>query len=236
MKKFIFIGLMLFFSTPLWADISLEPLLNTVILQLQAEQWVTTQTALVSVNINAAVSDQNIINMQNNIMQKLKTLSEGDWHIVSFNRQQDQSGLESIQITAEARLPQANLGALRDKAKAMSKPGETYIIENVQFVPSEDEIRQANIQLRNSIYSQAKSEIDVLNKSYTDQKYYLHQINFISGLQPMPMAHSNVMYMKAAAGGVAPAARLQVGNKATLQATVILASMPDQVAQHLTRQ
>ena len=164
----------------LFAAISWEPLLNQVTLQLKAEQWLTTQTALVNVNINAAVSDQNIANLQNEVLNKLKQLiASPDWHIISFDRQQDQSGLESIQIAAQVRVAQASLASLRDKAKAISKPGETFTIDNVQFVPSEDEIRQANNNLRNNIYQQVKTEIDTINNIYPDQKFYVHNIDFL---------------------------------------------------------
>lgn len=224
--------------TPLFAAISLEPFLNKVTLQLKAEQWITTQTALVNVNINAAVSDQNIANLQNDVLQKLKQLADtGDWHIITFDRQQDQSGLESIQIAAQARLPQTNLANLRDKAKAMSKPGETYTIDSVQFVPSESEIRQANTNLRNNIYQQIKMEIDTINKMYPDQKFYVHNINFIFN-QPAPMAMAQMaMPMKAVgeagAANLASPTPLAVGNKAELNARIEIAAMPEQLAQKL---
>ena len=232
MKKiylFIFATLL---SFPAWADIDLEPLLNKITLQLHAEQWVTTKTALVNVAINAAVTDQNIDKVQNEVMQKLSKFSDkGEWHMLSFTRQQDKSGLESIQMSAQARLPQSELTGLRDKAKAISKPGETFTIDSVQFVPSDEELRQANADLRNSIYSRAKAEIDIINKQYTDQKYYLHQIDFVTQpIVPMPMPMNAMMKMAPMA-----AAPLSIGNKQELQATVVIASMPDQVSQKLIR-
>lgn len=235
MKKVAGLFLGLFLSLPAWAEINLEPLLNKVSLQLQAEQWVTTKTALLSVGINASVSDQGIEKIQNEVMQKLNQLSsKGEWHIVSFDRQLDKSGLESIQMMAQVRLPQTDLANLRDKAKAISKPGETFTIDNVQFTPSNEEVRQAEMNLRNNLYSQAKTEIDNLNKLYPEQKYYLHQINFISSpVEPAPMLMSNEMVQNAVARTTrAPA--LSVGGKQVMQATVVLASMPDQVAQKLT--
>lgn len=219
----LLIGVLL--SLPAWSKVDLEPLLNKVTLQLQAEQWVTTKTALVDVGINAAVTDQGIEKIQANVLQKLNQLSDkGEWHILSFNRQLDKTGLESVQITAQARLPQAELGNLRGKAKSISKPGEAYNIDNVQFTPSEDELREANVALRNTIYQQAKAEIDTLNKVYTDQKYYLHQINFAvqSPIVPMPMMNAMAME-KMAVRSVAP---LVIGNKAQLFATIELASTP----------
>lgn len=237
MKKIYLLILSVLFSLPAWADINLEPLLNKVTLQLHTEQWVTTKTALVSVGVNAAVTDQGIEKIQADVMQKLSQLSAKDeWHIVSFNRQQDKSGLESIQITAQARMQQSELASMRDKAKAISIPGETFTIDDVQFTPSDDEQRQANITLRNNLYQQAKTEMDVLNKLYPDQKYYLHQIDFIPSppVEPMPMA-ANAMFTTKIAALRIPAVPLSVGNKIQLQAMVVLASMPDVVAQKLAK-
>jgi hypothetical protein len=231
-KWYVFMALVV--AAPAWADNDLEPLLNKVSLQLQSEQWVTTKTALVSVSVNAAVSDQGIDQVQTDVIQKLNQLSnKGEWHIVSLNRQLDSSGLESIQIAAQARLPQSELANLRNKAKSVSKPGETFNIDNIQFSPSDDEIKQANNSLRNTIYQQAKAEVDALNKVYPDQKYYLHQIDFNMmppPMEPMPMAQNAMVMAKSARAPLAMA----IGNKVQLQASVVLASMPDQLAQKLT--
>lgn len=214
---------------PAWADVDYSTLLNKVTLQLQSEQWVTTKTALVYVSANAAVTDQGIANVQADVMNKLKQISDkGEWHILAFNRSLDQSGLESVQIAAQARLPQTELAGLRTKAKAISRPGETFTVDNVQFTPSEDEYRQANSVLRSNLYQQAKTEIDTLNKMYPDQKYYLYSIDFVNvtPVAPAPMAN-NVFMEKSSVAVARLAAPISVGNKVTQQASVVIASMPD---------
>lgn len=169
--------------------------------------------------------------IQDDILKKLATLSDqGEWHIISFDRSQDQSGLEKVQISAQARLPSTALTVLRDKTKTMSKPGQTFTVDNIDFTPSEDEIRAANIALRGVIYQQAKDEVDRLNKAYPDQKYYVHDINFIEGIimAPGPIMPMNAMAMRSnMQSDNAP--KLSVGNKLSINATVVLASIPDQV-------
>lgn len=159
MKKLLtlIMGMMIF--TTAWADDDLSQLLNKISFPLRVEKWVTTKTANVFVAVNSAVSDAGIEKVQGQVLNQLMQLSaQGEWHIVSYTRQQDKSGLESIQIMAEARLPQTELGGLRDKAKSMSKPGNTYTIENVAFTPSDDEITQAQVMMRGMIYQQARLE------------------------------------------------------------------------------
>jgi hypothetical protein len=225
MKSFFFFAIGLILAAPAWAQPWNETPLNKVSLQLTSEQWVMTKTALVNVNVNAAVNNQGLEQIQNNVTQKLNSIAPGEWHIMSFDRQLDKSGLESVQIAAQARLPQAQLTGLRDKAKKITLPGMTFTIDTIQFVPSEGEIRQANINLRNNIYQQAKQELDTLNKIYPNQKYFLNQINFFSTppVSIMPMAQTSSMNGKMARNANASPS-LSVGNRQELQATVVLAA------------
>lgn len=206
-----------------------EYLLNKIHLQLNAEKWVTTQTALVSVSTNATVQSQGIDKLQASVMNQLKKLSAtSEWHVVSLDRSEEKSGLESIQIRAEARLPQSDLADLRNKAKAISTPGETFKIESIDFKPSEDDMRLAAKELRDKIYAQAKAEIETINKQYPDQKYYLHSIDFMSAPRPMM---ATAMYMKSSndmvASGAAIAPQLSVGNKQEVVADVYIGSLTD---------
>jgi len=133
-------------------------------------------------------------------------------------------------MVAEARLEQNELADLRDKAKLISTPGETFSIDNIQFVPGKEEFRQAENDLRNDIYTQARKEIDVLNKLYPEQKYYLHTVNFILPSSPMPVA---AMYMKNEAV-TARAPALSVGNKRELTAEVVIGSLADMTRKGLS--
>lgn len=232
LRKFYCILMVFLLSSSALAQFSFTPLVNKITLPLTAEAWVTTKTALVNVRVNAAVSDHGVENVQSGVMGKLNQLSnQGVWHIVSLDRQQDKSGLENIQIIASARLPQVELSNLRNKAKNLSKPGETYVIDSVLFTPSEDEIKDALTLLRSNLYQQAKAEIEALNKIYPDQKYYLHQIDFLAPpVMPMP----EMALMTRTVSAAATSQPLSIGNKVSLQATVVIASIPDQILQKIT--
>jgi hypothetical protein len=221
------LGLML--AMPAWADgLNLEPLLNKVTLRLTAEEWVVSKTALLTIDINIAVSDKGMDKVQGQILAKLQQLSnQAPWHITSFARSLDQSGLEKIQITAQTRLPENLLSGVRDRAKSLTQPGETYTLSNIQFTPSEDEVRAATMDLRNNIYEQTLAEMARLNKLMPEQKYFIHDINFLNEVMPMAMA-TNAIYMQSqkimSANVLRPA--LAVGDKMTLIATVTLAASP----------
>jgi hypothetical protein len=229
MKKLLLSLLSVLLMSSAWADVTLEPLLNQISLQFSAEQWVTTKTALVTVSVNASVNDSGLEKVQNDVLSKLNQISnKAEWHIVSFDRSQDQSGLERIQISAQIRLASADLVGLRDKSKAISKPGETFTIDNVEFSPSAEELRTANIALRNDIYQQIKNEIADLNKLYPEDKYYLHNVNFLGEIVPQPMAAykvNNTMVM--AAGAPQRVSNLSVGDKLKVTANIVLATAPN---------
>lgn len=232
-KLWLFLLSIISFSS-VWAEVSLEPLLNKVAIQFRAEQWVTSKTALVNVAINATVTNQGIESVQNEVMQKLAQLSnKSEWHLISFDRQLDKSGLESMQLLAQARLPQSELANLRERAKTISKPGVTFTVDQVQFTPSEVELKQANMDLRNNIYQQIKAEIDNLNKQYPEQKYYLHQLDFVSGPQILMAQNNTMVAMKTSMNMTQQSAALSVGNKQELLANAVLAAMPDIVSQKL---
>jgi len=224
MQYFFRVLLGLFIAMPAWADNTYEPLLNTVTLQLNAEQWVTTKTALVTVGVNASVSDQGLEKIQNDVLTKLNQITnKGEWHLVSFDRSLDQSGLERVQISAQIRLASADLGGLRDRAKTISKPGETFTIDNVEFTPSAAELRDANTALRNNIYQQAQTELANLNKLYPEQKYYLHNIDFLGTMAPVAPQANTMMAMKVRGGNVGS---ISVGDKLQLTATLVIAAAP----------
>jgi hypothetical protein len=114
-------------------------------------------------------------------IENLKKITKsGEWHITQFNRGQDKSGLEVLHIEAEARLSENDLTGLREKAKSVTKPGETYTILGIDFSPSTLELQQAHAVARVEMYNKIKEEIARLNQIYPDQHYFLHSIDFTS--------------------------------------------------------
>ena len=164
--------------------------------------------------------------IQNDIVNKLKQLSDSaDWHVVFFTH--GSIGIGTRTNYSRSKIAAKELSGLI-KAKSISKQLKP-IRSTMSF--SDDELQKANVSLRNDIYSQAKNEIDTLNKTYPDQKYYLYNIDFVSSVSPMPMA--NEMMMAKSSGGRGAVTPVPIGNKANLQATVVIASFPEVALQKL---
>jgi len=232
-KKILAISLLCcLFIKPALADNNFEPLLNKVTLDFSAEKWVTTKTALVNVGINLSLSDRDMGKVQSGILNQLnKIANKTEWHIISFNRTLDQSGLEKVQAEASARLSESDLAGLRDRAKELSKPGQTFAINDIQFTSSEQEQRDALVALRNDIYQQIKVELTKINQLYPEQKYSVHDIRFFN--QPSPLGIARNAVFMAQAKAVSPADMLPVGDQLKLNATVVLSAAPDQDVMNL---
>lgn len=210
--------------------------LNKVFLQLNKEQWVTTTTANVIVSIDATLDRKNIANTKKQILNNLTKISnQGPWYITLWEQGKDASGLEKLHAQAEARLPEQALNPLNEMAKNVSKPGETYKITNIDFSPNLAETEAVNAQLRSALYESAKKELQRLNAQYSEQKFYLHEINFSSNVLPLgaekaatPMMLANggtsVASSSSSDNNMSDKSRMSVSTKITLNANITLAA------------
>ncbi len=211
----------LFFVSAFAAD--KPPRLDKIMFQVTAEQWVETKSAVVNVAIDATLGKEDLAKARSNILNKLNKISDkGDWHITRFNRSQDRSGLERLSVSAQARLPGSALATLRAQAKSVSRPGETYSINNINFTPSLAEYETIRGQVRQNLYKKINDELARVNKTYPNQKFKVHGINLIEGAEPFPRtAKDRPMALQAMAVEAAP---ITVSNKVKMTATVILGS------------
>lgn len=232
--KILFLFLMLFSLLSFAKDDTS----NSVVLQLQSEQWVTTNTAEVIIGIDATLDKLGLLQVRDNVLKNLTALAKADWHLTDFNQMQNESGLEQLHIVANARVPEALLSGLRDQAKVMSKPGLAFHVLAINFTPSLGEIESAKANLRSDLYTAAQDEVVRLNKVYHDQKYVIHSINFSDAQPPMPMmAMNSLVGMGDGASKIKSAATiLAVSTKIQMMATIELAtSSTPEIANNLAK-
>lgn len=183
MQKWLSYLLLLIVSVPALADdIPFPPPpLDTVSFQLSQKQWVSTQTALLTVEVNATLSGGDIVQMRKDIVDKLVQIAKGDWHITRLDRSQDASGLEKLSLQAEMRVGQDKLTNIYVDAKKVSKPGVQYSILSVDFKPSMDDMEQAMKNLREQLYKKAQEEIARINAVYGEQHFTINRVDFSQG-------------------------------------------------------
>lgn len=212
---------------------------SNVMMQLQAEDWVNTQTAEVTVFIDATLDKTGAIQMRDQVNSKLINLANAPWHITLFDTNKNESGLDQLHVEAAARVPENFIAGLHDKAKDLSKPGIAFKIARIDFTPSLAEFENAKGLLRTKLYLAIKEEVARINKAYPDQKYVLQSVSFQdnSAITPMPYANNLVKLAApraAIAGGAVPqaaatdnSAMLAVSSKIQMTAIVILAPAPE---------
>ncbi|STX29252.1 Predicted periplasmic/secreted protein [Legionella beliardensis] len=200
--------------------------LDKVFFQVSAKQWVSTQTALLTVDINATLNTADLVKARNDIMTNLNKIASGEWHLTQFDRSQDSSGLEKLFVEGQARIPQASLTDIYKNAKTISQPGSTYTINNIEFKPSLEEIQQVKSQIRQRLYQQVNEEISRLNSVYPNQSYSLSNLYINEGdvVIQQPRAYKEQTAMSTMAVGAAPGANLAVSNEITLSASAEVAS------------
>ncbi len=195
--------------------------LDTVDFQVSTKQWVSTQTALLTVHLNATLDNADLVKARADIMDKLSKIAVGEWHLTAFDRSQDGSGLEKLSVQAEARIAQSGLTAVYEHAKSVSKPGANYSVDSIEFKPSLEEMQQVRTALRERLYQQARDELARINKVYTGQQFTLNQLVFVEGTEP---PEPKVLGMMTAMAARSSAPALTVSQELTMTAWVQVAA------------
>ena len=201
---------------------------DEIVLRLEAEGWVETQTAKLIVAIDMALQGGEVADARAQVTETLGGLvAEVDWRTTRFSRQMDSAGLERWQVVAEARVPEARLAGVHDKAKTASKPGLSVRVADIDFTPTLAEHTAVEAQLRAELYRQTKEELARLADIFPERAYRVRMIDFQSAGMPNPRpammvrgmaAESAPAMMKDQAGGEG----LSVSRRIVQSATVIL--------------
>lgn len=201
------------------ADGELALTLDKISFQLTSKTWVSTQTAVLKVTVNASL-DADLVQARTKMMANLAKIASGDWHIVRFDRFQDSSGLEKLSVLAQLRVAQKQLVHLYDKAKQVSKPGETYQIAGIEFTPELTEIQSAKAGLRQTLNQRIQQELAHFNQTFPEQHFTLSAVTYQEGegegpQQPMLMAAGVAPRM-----GAAQPAVVSLSNEVVMTANV----------------
>jgi hypothetical protein len=197
--------------------------LDKIQFELSSKQWVSTQKAIVSVNVNATLANADLVKARAEIMTRLNKIVKGDWQLVAFERSQDNSGLEKLQVRAQVRVDQSLLTDIYQQAKSVSLPGAQYGISGVEFKPGLEERQEVKAKIREQLYQQINDEIARINIRFPKQNYSVYRVIFVEGDQPVqPRAyHAKSLNMAEMAASAAP---LSVSNELVLTAHVKAAS------------
>ncbi len=206
---------------------------DSVVFNLSTEQWVTTKTARVMLSVEAAVTNNTAGTMRTSMTKAVGDMVKADWRVTSFNRSQDQTGMERWSALYEARIPENELNGLTDKAKQSSKAGMQITVSGVDFTPTLEEIQAAQSQLRTQLYKMANEQLSALNATITGRNYRIAMIDFSDegGSMPRPamFARGKAMMRTMEMAGGSPDGDsmppMERSEKMTLSARVVLSAV-----------
>lgn len=161
---------------------------DLVTLDLSLEKWVETESATVTVAADLAVKAGGFGAARQAVKEDLAKISgKAAWRLTGYDRLRDEAGFERWRITAEARLPGAELGGLGSSVKGLGEAGRSYAVLGIDFTPTLAEREAAMAELRAEIYKKAAEELDRLKAVYPDRGYRVAAIHFQTGSMPRPM-------------------------------------------------
>lgn len=227
-----FLALALLASPALAEDYAPDDIVQ---LELSTEGFVTTQTANVSVSVDAAITDDKAPTARMEMQKAVNDLAKptnSEWRLMGFNRSQDQTGLTRWQATYEARIAEAALAGINDRATKASKAGMQLRVVNMDFTPTLAETEAKRSELRTDLYKRAQEELARVNTQLPGRNYRLLAVDFSGAGQPMPFARPmmmkaarmETMAMAADMGGAAPSA--EVAQRLYVTAVVTFGARP----------
>lgn len=230
---FLLLAGLILAAPPARADRVLAPEEDKIVFQLQGEQWIESDSANVSVVVDAAGAAADLAALRADIRTVLARLAaDADWRIVRFNRNQGATGLETWRVVAEARLPEKLLADIHQMAEEASRPGMQARVAHIDFAPTLGEREAALSVLRAELHRLAVKELAEMRAVTGNARLRLHRIDYaaphiVAAAQPLDVAvyrgRDQIPPGRAAAGSLA-AQPLIVSTLVSLAATVTLAA------------
>ncbi len=201
---------------------------DIVAFDLSAEDWVTTKTAHVTVNVEAAVSATNAGSMREDMAKAVGDAAKGDWRLTNFTRTQDSTGLEHWSVSFDSRLPESALNSLPDSLKKASKAGMQMSVGDIDFSPTLDETEATRAGLRARLVKNAVEQVATLNTSLPGRSYRIAQIAFDSAgaiVEPRILKRPMMMSAMAVSAPSSEGAGQEHAQKMTMTAHVVYAAI-----------
>lgn len=197
--------------------------MDEIVLQLAAEKRVVTTTARVTASVDATIGPDGPHSGEE-ASALLDDLVEGvEWQVMRFDRSRDSSDLERWRIVAEARIPEAQLAGIYERARAISRPGTQVRIGDVDFSPTLEARQETLAELRAEIYRRAAAEAEAVGAVWPDRAFRVHRIDF-AGTETMPQPRAMVARMMTAEAAAAAPDSVGVAELMRLDAVVVIAA------------
>ncbi len=205
------------------AQVAPPPVTDSVSLSLSVEDWVKTETALVTLVVDIAGNGNGGTVRGDTLKAVAGIADKAEWRIIAMVPQSDSAGLERWQAQLQTRLPESQLASLNDRAKKASRPGLQVRVGDIAFDPTLAETEATRAALRDKLYAQVNAELKRLNAAFPGRTYRVGRIDFteqgirditVTGARAKPMMMEAAAPMADALPGVQD--KLIVGARVTL--------------------
>ncbi len=213
--------------------------MDNINLSFTVEDWINSNTAEVTMTVNASTEGQDGLDLRTEIKEALETLIDTEWRFIDISRNTGRSGLEEWNVMAQARVEEKDLNNLPSRAKELGRKGLQYRVGNVDFTPTKEQFEVLYGELRSKINGLISEELSTLNTELSGRKWRVGAVNYNFG--HVPMAHARggnaMMAMSVSAvpdmdfedvgSGAGDFGGFEVSQKIELSATVTVASVVD---------
>ena len=156
----------------------MQPVQDTVQFGLSAEETVTNNTVKVIAHVVALKStDLNEQMLKEAIREVVQQFIVADWSFSNMTRNNHPSGVEQVNLTATARVPEAENHALDQRRVTASRPGLTIHSHTIDISPTARQIDEAQSRLRLNILQKAQAECEAVSQTLGEQ-YRLGDVDF----------------------------------------------------------
>lgn len=215
--------------------------MDNISLSFTVEDWINSDTAEVTMSVNASTEGQDGLDLRTEIKEALESLVDTEWRFIDINRSTGRSGLEEWNVTAQARVEEKDLNNLPSRAKELGRKGLQYRVGNVDFTPTKEQFEDLYRNLRSKINGLINEELRTLSTELPDRKWRVGAVNYNFGQGPLvgvAGGRNVIMAMTANAvpdmgfdddvdSSAGDFGGFEVSQKIELSATVIVASVVD---------
>jgi len=155
--------------------------MDTISLSFTVEDWINSDTAEVTMTINASTEGQEGLDLRTEIKAALESLIDTEWRFIDINRSTGRSGLEEWNVMAQARVEEKDLNNLPSRAKELGRKGLQYRVGNVDFTPTKEQFENLYRELRSKINGLISAELKTLGSELPTRKWRVGAVNYDFG-------------------------------------------------------
>ncbi len=152
--------------------------MDTINLNFTVEEWLNSETAEVTINVDASL-DAEGHELKQKVSDALAELNDSvTWRYSRVNRSRDRTGRETWQIGAQARMTDDALDDLSGKCRKLGEPGLQFRVGSVDYTPTAEAVETLNRSLREKVNELIENELVRLKAELINRTWRVSTIQY----------------------------------------------------------